>query len=456
MKITDAFTGVGAVAANQNQVQNSQNGFDLLFADASRRHTIEITTDTQNRNENRGRSRSEESRANPANRPERTSRRENSSPNTEAAAEATTETAVTQDTAPVAQYEPAPDEAEINEEQAAESIAAIMQMPVEVVIELMGEQGITAKDLLDVKAVSKFLQEVLDVESPTALLTDPEFPEKYKAINEAMAGLLQEAEAELTLTAQTTEAGAKAAQQAQKGVAYTAAPEGLEVLNENGQLIVTDETATEEVYANTTRAASSREASSATTEQQPQTGGHVQEGPTSNLLVSDEVIPDDQQAIDLVPGADMAKAKDVQAARLATPTQPVNTTDVIEQIMSQVKVTQAGGQFTEMRMTLRPESLGDIVLRVLTQNGIVIAQFEAESQRVKEALEADFNQLRDALEEQGIQFSELSVSVRQDENERLNQFERERQRSRQRMETIEEVPEEEITSYHNGVIDITA
>jgi flagellar hook-length control protein FliK len=110
-----------------------------------------------------------------------------------------------------------------------------------------------------------------------------------------------------------------------------------------------------------------------------------------------------------------------------------------------------------MRMTLRPESLGDIVLRVLTQNGIVTAQFEAESQRVKEALEASFNQLRDALTEQGIAFSELSVSVRQGQDERMNQFDHARQKVRGRIESVENAQEEpEPVSYHSGVIDVTA
>jgi len=129
--------------------------------------------------------------------------------------------------------------------------------------------------------------------------------------------------------------------------------------------------------------------------------------------------------------------------------------------MSQVKVTNFGGNVAEMRMTLRPESLGDIVLRVMTQNGIVTAQFEAENQRVKEALEAHFSQLRNALEEQGLTFSELSVSVRQEKGS-ASEFERGRQSTRHRMNSINGVGEVEeelpppVVSLHDGVIDITA
>jgi flagellar hook-length control protein FliK len=125
--------------------------------------------------------------------------------------------------------------------------------------------------------------------------------------------------------------------------------------------------------------------------------------------------------------------------------------------MNQVKITNTGANFTEMRVTLRPETLGDIVLRVMTQNGVVTAMFEAENQRVKEALEASFNQLRDALQESGIKFTELTVYVRQDGEERASQFERAAQASRTRAEEVNEAAEELLEiSYHNGVIDVTA
>jgi flagellar hook-length control protein FliK len=463
MKITDTtLTGVGAITAKQQQqhvqVGSGSNGFDLIFANASQR--VETTADTQNRSreDDRGRGRTEDSRANRVGNAERASRRENSARR----AEETTEAAAPQDTAPIAppQCEATPEEVKIDEEQALAAVAMIMEVPAEVIVETMNEQGLAVQDLTDPKAVSKYLQAALEVDSPMELLTNPEFPEKFKAINEAMGEMLQEAEVEQALAAQTTEVGAKAAQQYQKGTGYATNMEGLEVLNENGELIVTDEAATDEIYATTTRTQSNRDAS-ATTQQQSQTTGQTQESvTTSHLPMSEEVIVEDQQSLDPMLNTDVVtKASDVQTTRSSAPTQPVKATDVIEQIMSQVKITKAGGQFTEMKMTLRPESLGDIVLRVLTQNGIVVAQFEAESQRVKEALESNFNQLRDALEEQGIQFSELSVSVRQDENERMNQFERERQRTRHRADAIngEEVLEEAPTiTAHRGVIDITA
>jgi hypothetical protein len=46
--------------------------------------------------------------------------------------------------------------------------------------------------------------------------------------------------------------------------------------------------------------------------------------------------------------------------------------------------------------------------------------------------------------------------VRQDNDEKMRQFEKARQASRNRAESIENVSEETEISYHNGVIDVTA
>ncbi|MCL2840813.1 MAG: flagellar hook-length control protein FliK [Defluviitaleaceae bacterium] len=464
MQINNALKEVGLIAATQNQNQaqpqsgQSQSGFDLLFANASRNQSIDPTADMQNRNrdDDRGNRRSDDIRADRIERPDRVTRRENS--NHRVNETTTTETPTVQDTSSSTstQYEATSNEIEIDEEAAIINIAAVLQIPVEVVIELMNEQGMTAQDLLDTKAVTKFLQLALEAENPMALLTDPEFPEKFKAINEIMGELLQDAKA-----AQSVEVTAQVASQAQKSVAYAMNLEGLEVISEDGGLGIINEDVAKEIQSATSRIQTTHETSEQATEQQPQAGGgQTQDGTTSPLLADSNIIMDDQQGIDPMLNMNTPKVTvETQATRATTPAQAVNTADVIEQIMSQVKITQSsGGQFTEMRMTLRPDDLGDIVLRVLTQNGIVTAQFEAESQRVKEALESNFNQLRDALEEQGIAFSELSVSVRQDGDERANQFERERQRTLHRADTIngEEAQEESVSSLHNGVIDITA
>lgn len=444
MRIIDFVNGkFPGMAEIKPPVQASQaaTAFDLLLAEAGRRHTFDRPV--VNRDDTRGRP-NENRREQPPVR-----RRENQPPADEPTSMAAT--AAIQDPT---QYAPAEEpaayhEAYVNEEKIVAKVAEILQIPEEIVVKLLQELEMEAVELTDPQAVAKLLKHKLGAETTAELITTPEFPELYKALNEAVAEVVVEAKAETAVATQNVEA---ALQVNKETVAVNAeALQGLEATIEDGEIVIANETASKENFANN---AKQQSATTQTATEQP--AQPVAEISDAALFTADEAVIHESQSANPTFNVEAAAAK-IEAAVKATPQQPVNATNVIEQIMNQVKLTSAGGNFTEIRMTLRPESLGDIVLRVLTQNGIVTAQFEAESQRVKEALEASFNQLRDALTEQGIKFSELSVFVRQDENERASQFERARQNSRNRAENIEDISDtaQEI-SYHNGMIDLTA
>ncbi len=130
-----------------------------------------------------------------------------------------------------------------------------------------------------------------------------------------------------------------------------------------------------------------------------------------------------------------------------------NSQNVIKQIVDNVKVN-FDPSYTEIKMQLSPENLGDVTLKVITENGIVTAQFIAENERVKEVIESNFTHLNDTLKEKGIDVSELSVSVGQDDsnNDSLQHFNRERSKSSSRISQIindinEEEMQEEIEHY---------
>jgi len=101
---------------------------------------------------------------------------------------------------------------------------------------------------------------------------------------------------------------------------------------------------------------------------------------------------------------------DVTAATAAEQAAPVSPQNIIDQIVDNMRF-EVRGNLQEIRISLKPEHLGDLSLRIATQNGIVTAQFIAESQRIKEIIESNFNQLRDALTAQGIDIAEIDVSV---------------------------------------------
>ena len=79
----------------------------------------------------------------------------------------------------------------------------------------------------------------------------------------------------------------------------------------------------------------------------------------------------------------------------------------------EMKVTEAT---SEMSIQLDPENLGKVNLKIVTENGIVMAKYEAESQRVKEIIESNLSLLKESLENKGISISGLEVSVGQNMN----------------------------------------
>ncbi|MCL1846233.1 MAG: flagellar hook-length control protein FliK [Defluviitaleaceae bacterium] len=416
------------------------NGFDMFLADAGRRQaerTAERATESATDNRSDDRPRNHE-------RTEGETRRESTRPirqasHTEEAASAVECTAVvvTEQCAPVEDAYVA----EVYEVAVIEKIAEILQVPVEIVKEWLEELNVTVEDLSDPKVVAKVLQLALDAESPAEILTHPEFPENYKAVNEAVAEMQVKTAASTVKPAAIT--GENTVMLNAEGL------ENVEAVFEDGEPIAV-ESKDENSPGNNEQRATTQES----TQIEQQSGAPTAEIPTANNLAPEALVHDSPAMTPTVTVETLHLTSGTSAT--PTPQQPVTASNVIEQIMNQVKLTSAGGQFTEIRVTLRPDSLGDIILRVVTQNGIVMAQFEAESQRVKELLEANFNQLRDALAEQGIAFSELSVSVRQDENERMSQFEKARQAARHRAESVEDVSEQEEVSYHNGVVDVIA
>ncbi len=84
--------------------------------------------------------------------------------------------------------------------------------------------------------------------------------------------------------------------------------------------------------------------------------------------------------------------------------------DVIKQVTEQMDVSLFDGK-TESVMKLKPDDLGKVTVKISLENGIINAKFLAESEKVKEILESGFNQLKDALEKQGMMIQEFSVSV---------------------------------------------
>lgn len=90
---------------------------------------------------------------------------------------------------------------------------------------------------------------------------------------------------------------------------------------------------------------------------------------------------------------------------------------ILKQVMDTMKI-HISPQVTEMEMQLHPASLGTVNLQVAFKDGQLTAQFTAQNEAVKTALESQIVQLKENLNEQGVKVEAIEVTVASHEFER--------------------------------------
>ncbi len=77
----------------------------------------------------------------------------------------------------------------------------------------------------------------------------------------------------------------------------------------------------------------------------------------------------------------------------------------------------------EIMLKLRPADLGNVNLKISVEKGILMAEFQVESQVVKETLESNMADLKQALSQKGYSIEGMQVSVGQEQTQQQSQFE---------------------------------
>lgn len=92
------------------------------------------------------------------------------------------------------------------------------------------------------------------------------------------------------------------------------------------------------------------------------------------------------------------------------PKEPVDAKDLIQQIVKKAEV-MLKSDISEMKMQLKPEFLGKMLIKVTIEEGAVVTRIITENQHVKQVLEANLNSLRQNLEANGMKVEKTEVSV---------------------------------------------
>lgn len=171
----------------------------------------------------------------------------------------------------------------------------------------------------------------------------------------------------------------------------------------------------------------------------------------------------------LMTGGNAAVPQAVEAAAFDTDTEMI-----LNQITDYMKGQVTDG-VSELEMQLHPESLGNLHIRLSAKEGVVTAQFTAQNDTVKTALESQMIQLKENFKEQGITVEAIEVTVeshRFDQNlsrngqnaengNRQNGKQRNRRLNLNALEEEENLTEEdriaaEILKDSGGTVDYTA
>lgn len=107
------------------------------------------------------------------------------------------------------------------------------------------------------------------------------------------------------------------------------------------------------------------------------------------------------------------RAEATPTAKVVVPTTTVNIQNFPDEmskfIVNKLDVQQVKG-ISEATISLNPENLGQVDVKISIQNGQVLAQFITEKHMAKDMLDQQMSQLRSALQSQGLQVEKLEVT----------------------------------------------
>ena len=100
----------------------------------------------------------------------------------------------------------------------------------------------------------------------------------------------------------------------------------------------------------------------------------------------------------------------VQPSSGASDAWSANTRDIMRQIMDYMRI-QLKPDTSSLEMQLHPENLGSLHIQIAAKGGVVTANFIAQNEAVKAALESQMVQLKESFEQQGVKVEAIEVTV---------------------------------------------
>lgn len=293
------------------------------------------------------------------------------------------------------------DDTEVLEKAGGEMVAALaaqMGIGEDAVREAMDELGMTDVSLLDAKNLKSLMVELTEGADDMSLLMDEDF---YHTVTEALNTLENIAGEVQKETGMSQEEFNAAILEAQERLVAADVPEEVQEAEASVQDLPESKNAEgEAVKFNAPKPELTENARTETVE--------AKEPPRQESTGKDSESPfmgNNYQAQNVEQQAQAMKAAEAEKAFSMTDTQ-----EIMDQILDYMKVSVKPG-LSNLEMQLHPESLGTLHIQISNREGAVTAQFIAQNESVKAALESQIMELKENLEQQGVKVEAVEVTI---------------------------------------------
>ena len=274
-------------------------------------------------------------------------------------------------------------------------LAAQMGISEDAVREAMDDLGMTDVSLLDPKNVKDLMVHLTEGADDMSLLTDEAFYNSVTEALDALEELTAKLQEETGMSAEELKAAMQTAQnRLEKAPAVT--EEITERQDLSGNQKTEESLRFQTPKPELTENARTENVPSKDMPKQESTGKDSESPFMGNSYQTQNLDADAQ----------------VQTAETGNVFSMADTQEIMDQILDYMKVS-VKPEMTSLEMQLHPESLGTLHIQISNREGAVTAQFIAQNESVRAALESQVMELRENLEQQGLKVEAVEVTVAQ-------------------------------------------
>lgn len=274
---------------------------------------------------------------------------------------------------------------------------------------VMSDMNMAGVNLLQPENLGQLLLAVAGAQDATALLTDGDLYRQYQELMQQANEILQESAEQLNLDAGTL-ADDVLGRLEDAGTAGEVLP--IEVTVEEPAKGEAEDAVTENSRQDLAQSAVNSGQDMALRHTGEQQGASGQADDRENASGRQESPKDNAESGNLLLQNLRAERFGIQAEQNVESAGgwSTDTQDIMRQIMDYMKIQIKPG-VSDLQMQLHPESLGSLQVHVASKGGVVTAQFVAQNENVKAALESQMVQLKESFAEQGVKVEAIEVTV---------------------------------------------